>query len=317
MGDICHQLRRGQLQHIQHLVGDQAGRTLQGLDNLVGGQDDLPGKASFQITTLDTHGEGLRPLPDAADRNFHVFGGVAANDQAVMLAHIFDDSFVKGDARHLDGSGGSNAVHAQNADVRRAAADVHHHAALRRADVQIGTQSGSQRFLNQIDTPRTGLRCRLNDSTFLNLGDAAGNADDHTGLDHRVLHDAPEHLRKHPRCQLIVGNHAVLHGVDGHHIARRSAQHIPRSSAYLQDLSRVLIQCDHGRLAQHNALSRRINENVGSAQVDSQVFGKQKHTVTYCFFLFPGAWSPPERHTPPPRRRRFSESCCTQSASRR
>ena len=190
------------------------------------------------------------------------------------LAHIFDDHLVELRSRNLDGRGNRDAVHRDHADVRRAAADVHDHAALRGADVEMCAQSGRQRLFDQVDPAGAGLHRRLNDRALLDLGDTAGHAHDHARLDDGKAHDAADHLRQHPRGQLIVGDHAVLKRVDGRHIARRTAEHVARRRADLQNFAGVLVQRNDGRFAQDDALARRIDQYIGSSQVDAQVLGK-------------------------------------------
>ncbi len=194
----------------------------------------------------------------------------------MLTADVAGDHFIKVIAGNLQGGGHSHAVHAQHGDVGGAAADVHDHMAAGTPNVQTGTQTGSQRLLNQEHTPGTGFDGGVNDGTLLHLGHAGGHGDDHTGLGAELggLVGGLEHLLQHPNGHLVVADDAVLQRVHGNDVAGGTAQHIPGGGAHLQHLAGVLVHGNHRRLPDHQTLAIGVDQNVGGTQVNTQVIGK-------------------------------------------
>jgi hypothetical protein len=84
-----------------------------------------------------------------------------------------------------------------------------------------------------------------------------------------------DEVAQHGFSDLEVGNYAVLHGPDGHDIARRSAQH---SLCFLTDCQHVggaSLNGHDGGFSQYNAPISYVNEGIGSPEVYPNVVGKQ------------------------------------------
>ena len=230
-----------------------------------------------------------------------------------MLAHIGRNGLVKRVARDLDGRGRRNAVQTQNGDIRRAAANIDDHMALRPGDRQLRAKRGSERLLDQIDAARAGLHGGLNDRAFLDLGDAGRDGDDHAGLDEREFVDLLEKLLKHFLRHFIVADNAVAQRAHGDDVAGGAAKHIARSRADLQNLAGILVHGHDRRLAQDDAAPLYIAEHVCRAKVDADITN-QFHSVVSFSLVFSARQTPRKpRPTRPP-----AAACgCTLPALRR
>ena len=69
----------------------------------------------------------------------------------------------------------------------------------------------------------------------------------------------------------MVGNHAILQRMHGHHIAGRASQHIPGRRANLQNTAVILIQRHHRGLTDKDTLSIYIDPDIGCAQIHTQI----------------------------------------------
>ena len=88
------------------------------------------------------------------------------------------------------------------------------------------------------------------------------------------MNDLFEKLLEHFLRHFIIRDHAVAQRANRHDVSRRSAQHIAGGGADLQNLAGVLVNGDDGRLAQDDAASLFIDQNIGGSKVDSDVSGQ-------------------------------------------
>src|SRR6266853_582546 len=87
----------------------------------------------------------------------------------------------------------------------------------------------------------------------------------------RLLNEVGEHLFGH----LEIGDHAVLHWLNGHYVARRAPEHVLGFLPDSHDLATVLIDGHNGRLVHHDAFAFCVDQCVGRAQVYRKVGRKQ------------------------------------------
>ena len=274
-------------QHRKHLVHNLPRRALERLEQLRRRDALFARQTGLQVAALHRHDGFLCARIDAANRNFDLFGGVLPDHHAEVAADIFDHRVVKRVARDLDGRGYGDAVHAEDRDVGRAAADVDDHVARRPCDVQLGPQRCGERLFDQVHAPGPGLHRRLNDGALLHLGHAARHRDDHARLDEGEFADLFQKLLQHFLGHLIVGDDAVAQRPNSHGVARRAAQHIARRRADLQNLTGVLIHSDDRGFAQDNAPPLLIDQHVRRAEVDADVSRQFHDGSPFCsgFFL--------------------------------
>ena len=196
-----------------------------------------------------------------------------------MLApYVLHDGLVELVAGDLDGGGLHDAAEGDDGDVGGAAADVHHHVAVRLGDVYARADGGGQRLLNEVDLPGAGLDAGVDDGALLHLGDAGRHADDHPGLEQPEGGHLADEFPQHPLGHVVVGDDALPQGPDGHNIAGRAAQHLLGVGAHLQQLAGVLVDGYHRGLPQHHALALDVYKDGGGAKVDSNIF--TEHTCT-------------------------------------
>src|ERR1700704_909994 len=87
----------------------------------------------------------------------------------------------------------------------------------------------------------------------------------------RLLNEVGEHLFGH----LEIGDHAVLHWLNGHYVARRAPEHVLGFLPDSHDLATVLIDGHNGWLVHHDAFALCVDQCVGRAQVNRKVGRKQ------------------------------------------
>ena len=85
-----------------------------------------------------------------------------------------------------------------------------------------------------------------------------------------LLNEVVEHLLG----DFEVGDHAVFHGLDGHDVAGRAAQHLLGLLAHGFHFTGILVDGHDRWLVDNNALAGREDQRVGGAEIDGQVAGK-------------------------------------------
>ena len=86
----------------------------------------------------------------------------------------------------------------------------------------------------------------------------------------RLLDEVVQHLFG----DFEVGDDAVFHRLDGHDVAGRAAQHLLGFLAHRLHLAGVLVDGHDGGLIDNNALTGRVDQGVGGAQIDGQIARK-------------------------------------------
>ena len=285
-GHIRHQLRGRALQNRVDALQNLLRGLLEGLQHLRGGDGDGLGQAREQAPALHIHEGLLLPGEDAADGDLHLLRRALAHQDVVLAAHILDHGLVELVARHLDGGGLHHAAQGDDGDVGGAAADVHHHVAVGLGDVDARADGGGYGLLNEVHAAAPGLDARVHHRALLHLGDAGGDADDDPGLeDHEARHLADE-LLEHPLGHVVIGDHALPEGPDGHDVAGGAAQHLPGLLAHLEQLAGVLVHGHHAGLVEDDPLVFYIYQNGSSPQINPNILRKSAHTFHLVSCLF-------------------------------
>ncbi len=130
-------------------------------------------------------------------------------------------------------------------------------------------------LLHQVDFAGLGAIGRVLDRALFHLRDLGRHAD-HDARMHqhlavvRLLDEVVQHLLG----DFEVGDDAVLHGLDGHDVAGRAAQHLLGFLAHRFHFAGVLVDGHNGGLVDNNALAGREDQGVGGAQIDGQIARK-------------------------------------------
>ena len=204
-----------------------------------------------------------------------MLGGALADEQVVFALQIVGDGLVHLVAGHAHGARVDDAGERDDRDIGGAAADVDHHVAARLGDGQAGADGRHHGLFDQVDFAGLGAVGRVLDRALFHLGDFRRHAD-HDARMHQhlavvgLLNEVVEHLLG----DFEVRDDAVLHGLDGHDVAGRAAQHLLGFLAYGFHLTGVLVDGHDGGLVHDDALAGGVNERVGGAEVDRQVAGK-------------------------------------------
>ena len=130
-------------------------------------------------------------------------------------------------------------------------------------------------LLHQMHFAGLGAIGRVHDRALFHLRDFGRHADHDPRMHQhlavvRLLDEVVQHLLG----DFEVGDDAILHGLDGHDVARRTAQHLLGFLADGFHFAGVLVDGHDGRLVDHDAFAARVDQRVGRAQVDSEIARK-------------------------------------------
>ncbi len=201
-----------------------------------------------------------------SDLNLDLLGRALADQQVVFALQIIGDGLVHLVAGHAHRARIDNARKRNHGDIRRSAADIDHHVARGLGNRQSGADRRHHRLLHQIDFAGLGAISRVFNGALFYLRNLRRHAD-HDPRVHqhlavvRLLNEVVEHLLR----DFEVGDHAVLHRLDGHDVAGRAAQHLLGFFAHGLHFAGVLVDGDNGGLIDDDALARRVNKSVGGA----------------------------------------------------
>ena len=233
---------------------------------------DLLRDARQHVATL--HGVVVGRIVQLRDGGSHfnldAFGGALAHDDVVLLAHVFLDVGGEVVARDADGFVVDDATQGDDGDFGGAATDVDDHVARRLQYVDADADGGGHRLMDQAHFLGAGLLSRVLHGAFLHLGDARRDADDHlqAGWKQVVLEiDHLDHLAHHVFGGLEVGDDTVAKRADGLDVFVGLAVHHHGTFADGDDLLRVALHGDDGRLVDYHLVVVYDNR-VGRTEVN-------------------------------------------------
>ena len=160
-------------------------------------------------------------------------------------------------------------------DVRGAAADVHHHVARGLGNGKPRADGRHHGLFDEIHFAGLGAIGGVLDRALFNLRDFRGHADHDPRMHQhlavvRLLDEVVQHFFR----DFEVGDHAVLHRLDGHDVAGRAPQHILGLFAYGLHFASIFVDGYNGWLIHDDALACRVNQSVGGAQIDGEIAGE-------------------------------------------
>ena len=188
---------------------------------------DGPRHAFDQVAAFHFHGQRFFQRIRRADLHLDLFRGALADEQVVLALQVLHDRFVHLIAGDAHGTRVNDAAHGDDRDVRRAAADVHDHVAGRLFDRQARADGRSHGLLHQINfAGARAIRGVLHRALFHRRNFAGHSDDDARMHQHAAVVRLLNKIRQHFFGDFEVGDDAVLHGLDGHNVAWRAAEHL-------------------------------------------------------------------------------------------
>ena len=129
-----------------------------------------------------------------------------------------------------------------------------------------GADGGDHGLFDQVNFAGLGAIGGILNRALFHLGDLGRHADDDPRMHQhlavvRLLDEVVQHLFG----DFEVGDDAVLHGLDGHDVAGRAAQHLLGFFADRFHLAGVFVDGDDGGLVDDDALAARVDQGVGGA----------------------------------------------------
>src|SRR5688572_23511360 len=277
IGDVRAELRRRLLERLLDRLNDALEWLLHRLEDLVRVQREAARHALREVASLDRHLAHLLARVGRADLDLDALGSRLADQDAVVAAHVVGDRLVEAVAADAHRLRVDDAVQRDDGDLGRAAADVEHHRAARLVDRQAPAERGRQRFRDDVDAARARALRRLLDRALLDLRRPEGLADQHArrGAQPAVAVHLGDEVLQHPLGVGEVGDDAVLHGPDRGDVPRRAAEHVLGLDADGDDdlaaAARLVLDRDHRRFVEDDALPADVDERVRRAEVDGDV----------------------------------------------
>ena len=201
-----------------------------------------------------------------------------ADAHVVLAAHIFLNVGGEVVAGHLDGVVRHDAAERNHGNLRRAAADVNHHVALRRIHVEADTDGSRHGFVKEEHVAAAGMLGRVAHGTQLYFGRAGGHADNHAQRRREEAMSFVYFLNKsaqHLLAGIEVGNHAVAQGTNHADAVVRLFVHQLSAVAHGNHLFRMLVERNDRRLVDSDA-AVGDDDRVGCAEVDGQFLRERK-----------------------------------------
>ena len=150
------------------------------LPYLLGGDINILRQAVHEVSALDIHRALAVIREGGADLYLDILSGSLTDKEVIFLLDVGDDGLIKIVARNTAGIRRDNAAKRYNSHLGGAAADIDDHAAGRFADGETRADSRRHGLLDKADVVGACALCGVVDSLALNLGDARGDADEHS-----------------------------------------------------------------------------------------------------------------------------------------
>src|SRR3989344_624028 len=222
---------------------------------------------------LERHSAGC----DGGDGDFRLFGAFVADEHLEFVAHMADDVGVEFVARDAHVARIHEAAERDDADVRRATADIDYHVAARLVDGQLDTDSRSHRFFDDVDFARARRPGGVAHCAHFHGCNSRRDTDDDTRPQKfRVSRlRLPYQVREHFGGHLEIGNDAVYDGLDRLDVRGSAAEHLFGLCADGHYLPRLCVHCDDARLIDDDAAALYIDERIGRTEVDADIIRKK------------------------------------------
>ena len=192
-------------------------------------------------------------------------------------AEVADNGFIHFVAAHAHRCATDRVVQRNHRDIGGTATNIHDHVTHGVFHRDAHTDSGSHRFVNQVDFLRTSLLGGIDNGAGFHFGNAARHAHNNAGPDNPqrvLLHALNEGLEE---CfdQFKIRNHAIAHGAHGTRLARGPAEHLFRFKTNRRHAIVLAVHGNHRRFVNDNALACHVNESVRRTQVDTDITGEE------------------------------------------
>ena len=203
-----------------------------------------------------------------------------------MLApQVTDNGIVKSVAARFGTVRHDDLAEGEHRDIGHARADVHNHGAVGLVHGQTCAQRRRQRTVEQLRAPHACVKHGGNQRALFHLVDGSGQSQNGAGAGKHMLADGLEHKAlKHEADQLVIGDGTLAQGADGQDIARRASDHTLGLVTKGKNIAAVAIDGHHGGLAQNDALSLHIDQDLRSAQINPDV-ADACHSLKLLFHL--------------------------------
>src|SRR6202790_4467962 len=155
--DVGGQFRWRAVQGHLDRVDDGRHRLVDGLADLLGGDDHGLGQAGGQVAATDLGVELLFELVGGAEGDLDLLGGALAESQAVLLLDEGHDGLVQLIAADPDGLAGDDTAEGDDRHLGGPTADVHHHVAGGLVHRESGPDGRGHRLLDDVGLPGPGV----------------------------------------------------------------------------------------------------------------------------------------------------------------
>ena len=233
---------------------------------------DVLGQAVHKVAPLDLHGQLRVQCIGGADLDLDLLGGALTDEQVVLALNESNDGLIEHITSHAHTAGSYDTAQRDDCDLRRAAADIHDHAAGGLADGQACTDGSSHGLFNDRHLTGTGLQGSLAHCAALHLGNTGGDADDHPGTgEHAIAAGLFEEVLQHICGDVEISDDAVLQGTHRHDTAGGTADDSLCLATHAAHLVGLGVHRHDRGLTHDDALALHVDQSIGSTQINANV----------------------------------------------
>ena len=217
--------------------------------------------------------------------NLDLFCSAFTDLEVVHRAQVTDNGIVHLVTTDAHRSVTDRAVQRDHGDIGSTTADIHNHVTDRIFDRNAHTDSGSHRFVHQVNFLGTGLAGRIDHGALFHFGNAARHADHHTRFHHPqrvLLHALDKRLEKRFH-QFKIGNHAIAHGAYGTGFTWGTAKHLLCLETDGAHTVVLAIHSNHRRFVNDNTLVGNVDQCICRTKINTYVAREKTKQNTALF----------------------------------
>ena len=166
INNISSQLRRAFFQNTAHSSNQRSNSILQCHTAILGAYAKGSRQAGNHIAAAYSNRLIASVGNNSSNIHFDFFSRALTDKHIMYLLHMTHNSLIKMVAADTDRRINNNTAKAQHSDIGSTAAYINNHIAARYGNINTGTKSRCQRFLNQIGFGSTALGSSLHNSTL-------------------------------------------------------------------------------------------------------------------------------------------------------
>ena len=287
LADVGAQLRRRVSENVEHRLHDFLECVIQCVAHFVAVQCELRMQPARQAAPVQLDLPDFLARIGAGHLAFDDLSLAGPDRHPVVAPHVLNDGVVHAGAPGLHGARVDDAGHRQHGHLRGAAADIHNHVAAGPMYRQTGANRRDYGLVHDEYLARPGVARRLLDRPAVHRSGAMRNTNHqppYGGAEETQAQGLDDEMLEHLLGDFVVGDHAVLQGLDDLQIARGAAQHSEGFGAYRQHPvvsgAGSPAKRHDGRFVQDDASPANVHKCICGAEVYGEIHGQTVDETT-------------------------------------